>query len=69
MKITLTADEEIKNYISRAIANEGCDVCPCCGETESALAPKNILLVPAGEASSINNKENLRWSGMCFITA
>lgn len=43
MKITKRAEEEIDEHIRRAIANEGCNVCPRCGETESALAPQNIL--------------------------
>lgn len=35
MKIIRTNKEELAFNSARAIANIGCNICPCCGETKS----------------------------------
>lgn len=37
MKITKTADDAQISSKRRDIANIGCNVCPCCGETKNSL--------------------------------
>lgn len=35
MKITKTDKEVSNSNLRKSIANQGCDVCPCCGETKT----------------------------------
>ena len=34
MKIIKTSDDAIKEKAARAKANEGCSICPCCGNSK-----------------------------------
>lgn len=35
MKITRDSRKADKRQLTKAEANKGCDICPCCGETKS----------------------------------
>lgn len=37
MRITKTSDAENRARMARDIANRGCNVCPCCGESKFVL--------------------------------
>ena len=42
MKITKTASKAAEYKRNQEIANAGCDVCPCCGETKSVMPTAQI---------------------------
>ena len=35
MKITRTNKDDMRSTIRREKANQGCDICPCCGESKT----------------------------------
>lgn len=43
MKITKLPDLQDEKKIAKAKALEGCDKCPCCGETKEYFDPKELL--------------------------
>ena len=43
MKITKLPDSQDEKKIEKAKALEGCDVCPCCGETREYLSVKELF--------------------------
>ncbi len=54
MKITKTANEAITEMMKRQTANQGCNICPCCGETMDILeAIKNGYALKRGIISHI----------------